>query len=156
MEQGPSGVLGGRSYRAGARGFSSELQMTVDATPVVATVVAIAVGTVACRALHPLGGPAAVPPTELRAAASLVCASHPWPTPQRVVVQVIRPGASLSRTPSFHVKAFTVWLVADMRACVDAHSASNHLRQGNERDVTAWNDAAGEGKDATQQDSSGA
>jgi hypothetical protein len=79
MEQGPSGVLGGRSYRAGAPGFSSELQMTVDATPVVATVVAITVGTVACRALHPLGGPAAVPPTELRAAASLVCASHPWP-----------------------------------------------------------------------------
>jgi len=33
-----------------------------------------------------------------------------------------------------HVKAFTVWLEADMRACViDAHSASNHLRQGNER-----------------------
>lgn len=52
-------------------------------------------------------------------------------------------------------KAFAMWLVADMRACVDAHLASNHLREGNESDVRAWNDAVGKknnGKDATQQE----
>jgi len=59
---------------------------------------------------------------------------HPWPTNAPTGGRAGHSGASLSRSPSFHVKAFTVWLEADMRACViDAHSASNHLRQGNER-----------------------
>jgi hypothetical protein len=70
-------------------------QTTVDATPVVkiGAVVAIAAGTVACRA--PIGGTTAYRVT----AASLVCAVH-GQCPKWVVVPVIRAPRFLARDHS--------------------------------------------------------
>ena len=122
--------------------------MTVDATPVV-KIQDWRSRWAMLPAMRPWGV-GALPPTA-RYGCSLDV-RHPWPTNAPTGGRAGHSGASLSRSPSFHVKAFTVWLEADMRACViDAHSASNHLRQGNDRDVRDWNDAAA-GQDATQQE----